>query len=129
MSELSPELAKVIRDAVETAARKLYDESMAMNLAPRHDESKNVALQSAGKEEAMSDQSGNRIQAMSLEEIDTLVSEINKVTQDLNSLLRRASREGIRCDVDVQDIDMLGYREPARHITVESYANITATRT
>lgn len=76
----------------------------------------------------MSDQSKNRTQAMSLEEINALVSEINKTTQELNSLLRRASEEGIRCDVDVLDLEVMGYREPARLITVKSYANISGGR-
>lgn len=76
----------------------------------------------------MTDQSQNRIQTMSPEEINAMVSEINKVTQDLNSLLRRASEEGIRCDVGVMDLEVMGYREPARLITVESYANISGGR-
>lgn len=43
MNELSPQLAKIIREATEAAARKIHDEVMAMTLAPRNDESQNVA--------------------------------------------------------------------------------------
>lgn len=76
----------------------------------------------------MSDQSQNRTQAMSLADIEALVSEINKATQDLNSLLRHASMEGIRCDVEVLDLDAIGYLEPARLITVKSYASISGSQ-
>jgi hypothetical protein len=44
MSELSPELNKDIRDAVESAARKINDEVMELRLAPQDTESENVAL-------------------------------------------------------------------------------------